>query len=337
MQDESSQKQLQQQQQQQQQQHMIATTAGTTANTSDSCGKRCCKEIKCSQGWFDLNDEPGRILDVRASFGPSTIASRCFKVVYTGWMISALVQNWIKKRETAAFFLAYLTYWTAILVSLWGLLSTYNSFVPLPQPLHAATSSSTTTTGVVSVRTKISWLFFSLVAGLTAVVTLLFWTVEYDYSIGGVPDYLVIMVHGVSFVLTWMEGLLINRIPVRWKHVLPTMILGSLYITWTVIHQLATDIGNPNKSDNDPDTNDDLIYGVLDYKDNTLFAVILDVGVVFVVVPLIHWILWLLSLYSFPCGGCRGTNRRYLQHSIGNKDDECITGVNDDEENQDIN
>ena len=291
---------------------VYGTSAGENANNNTydddmegdvRCGARCWSEWGRSFGWFSLQDAPNKTLDIAASFGPTSLGARFYKVVYMVWMISTLIGKWYRQRDTPWFFLAYLTHWALILATLWSMLSLFNSFWLLPQPASPNES--------VSIRTKISWLLYPMAANMSAIVTVLFWTVEFDYS-GAAPSYWQLMTHGGSCLLTWFEGLAVNRIPMRWKHVLPIMGLGAVYIAWTIIHQLATEIGNPRRSDTDPETNDDLIYGVLDFKENTGFSVILVVVVVFVVIPLLHWSLWALSLYQFPCGGCRGANRRYL-------------------------
>ena len=294
------------------------------------CGPRCCREWSAATGWFDVQDGPHQTIDVAASFGPTSLSARLLKFGYMGWMISTLVGKWWLLRDEPWFFLAYLTHWSLIIVVLWSILSFVNSLVPLPQP--TTTSSSENESSSVSFRTKVSWILYPIAAELACIVTLLFWTVEFDYDAGVAPTYWTFMTHGGSFVATWIEGLAIDRIPMRWKHVLPVMLTGAIYIGWTIVHQLATDIGNPRKQDEDPETNDDLIYGVLDYKESTASSIGLVLVVIFVAIPLIHWTLWLLSLYQFPCGGCRGANRRYLSTTDQKRRTSATKGSIGDEE-----
>jgi len=95
------------------------------------------------------------------------------------------------------------------------------------------------------------------------------------------------------------------------------VLLATCYIAWLVLHQMVTDIGVPNRSDNDPSTNDDLIYPAVGFEDKKAFSSVLVVAVVFLFVPLIHWLLWSLSLYSLCPFSCRGNNRRYLPATTG--------------------
>ena len=119
-----------------------------------------------------------------------------------------------------------------------------------------------------------------------------------------------IFIHG-AVVLVWPEGLIVNRIPIRWKHLPVPMLMGACFSAWLAIHQLATDIGEPTKSDNDPDTNDDLLYPAIDFENETVSSVVLCLLLVFVLTPLVHWLLWSLSLFGTPCD-FSGRNRRYV-------------------------
>jgi hypothetical protein len=267
----------------------------------DPCGKRCCAEWSPAYpGWFSI-EEGEKTLDIPSSFGPTSLLVRVIKFGLMGWTCATLIVKWYDNRDYPAFFLAYLTHWSLIFASVWLITSFINSLLPPSQPIKLSDS--------VSLWTKYSWLMFEVAAQFTLIVTLLYWTLDYEPGVT-VLTYTTIFSHGIHMILVWTDGLLINRIPVRWKHVFLHMFLASLYIAWLVIHQLLTDMGVPGEEDNDPETNDDLIYTAVDFTEKTAFSSVLCVLVVLVLVPLVHWLLWGLSL-GCPCR-CNGSNRRYL-------------------------
>lgn len=59
----------------------------------------------------------------------------------------------------------------------------------------------------------------------------------------------------------------------------------------------------------DPDTNDDIIYPAVDWKDDFVGTLVLILIVVFVVGPIVQIILFAASLYSPLCR----VSRRYLE------------------------
>jgi hypothetical protein len=68
------------------------------------------------------------------------------------------------------------------------------------------------------------------------------------------------------------------------------------------------DVGNPNESDNDPDTNDDIIYPAVDWEDDLVGTLVLILIVSLVAGPLVQLFLFVVSLYSPTCR----VSRRYL-------------------------
>ena len=84
------------------------------------------------------------------------------------------------------------------------------------------------------------------------------------------------MLHGISWIIIGIDGILISRIPLRMKQ------LAICYLVWSVLHSVLN-VGNPwytNKGENDP------IYSVVDWKDETGFAIGLSLGLLFVGVPI---------------------------------------------------
>lgn len=266
----------------------------------DGCGLRCTSEWSYP-GWFGI-EEGGKTIDVPASFGPASLSARLIKLVMAIWFNASLIYKWWTKREHPAFFLSWLTNWAMILASIWLIVSFFNSIFPPTQPKLASDS--------VSLRVKISWILFTVACHFTLIVVILYWSLDYEPGVSS-NNYVNLFTH-VATVFVWPVGLIVDRYPIRWKHLVVPMFLSACYVAWLAIHQELTDIGNPTRSDNDPDTNDDLLYTAVDFEETPLFSSILVVCVVFVVVPLIHLLLWSCSLLSCPCD-YSGRNRRYVK------------------------
>lgn len=262
----------------------------------DPCCKRCGSE--CSYpGWFSIQ-EGQKTLDIPASFGPASWQARLIKFCLMVWFNATLIYKWYDNRQYPAFFLAYLTNWSLIFSSLWLIVSFINSMFPPSQPKLPSDS--------ISLWTKFSWLLFTVACPFTLITVLLYWTLDYQPGLSSL-GYVNVFTHA-GVLLIWPEGLLVDRIPIRWKHLPLPMFLAACYVSWMVIHQLATNIGVPNKFDY---VDDDLLYPAVDFEEHTAFSSILATLVVFVATPLMHLLLWSLSLYSFPCN-YSGQNRRYL-------------------------
>ena len=125
--------------------------------------------------------------------------------------------------------------------------------------------------------------------------------------------FLRISEHGGLLLLVLIDATMVNRIPYRLQHYWGVLLVEITYLLWTVIHGLATDLGNPNRSDNDPETNDDTIYGVLDWENDWQTALIYGCGTVFVLGPILYSIMWSLSN-----GVCK--DRRKYVDSIDERD-----------------
>merc|ERR1712232_555222 len=88
------------------------------------------------------------------------------------------------------------------------------------------------------------------------------------------------------------DGLVVNRIPVRLRHWTELSLPFYLaYSMWTVLQSpLVFDVNNPDHED------DDKIYPILDWDASPKMAVVLVSMIVFVFSPIVHGILWGLSL-----------------------------------------
>lgn len=255
----------------------------------------CCTflkdELNPCQDYFSSTDPNGKTLDIEESFGPSSVYAILAKLALAGFTIFTWVSMFLAS-DYRDFWFAYLTVWTLCFQIVYHVFSLWNSLVPPPG---------------INRRVKMQWFFFNFVAHLDIVVAMLWWGTVYD------PDdnltFNLVAPHAATAVIILVEGLIVNRIPVRFYHwwlaVLP---IDIIYSVWTGLHAVF-DVGNPNENDNDHDTNDDALYSAVDWKEDALGTAIFIAIVIFVVGPIVQLLLFVLSLFS-PC--CR-VSRRYLE------------------------
>jgi hypothetical protein len=268
----------------------------------------CCSllrsELKSSQSFFRLQDSTARNMDVRASFAPDSLAALAWKIFATAFAILTLIFSWTGTGK-ASFYLAYLTHWSLIAAIAYLLASLYQSVrsAKISQPPGEHTEGSV----------SVTWILFAVAAHAEVMIAILFWLLVYDYDSDGKPKFLDIMQHGGMAVLVWVDGLVVNRIPVRWAHwwggALPFEIAWAV---WSIFQSVVFDIGNPDQ--NDKDENDDAIYEALDWRHEAGSAMILTMAALLILGPIVYSVLWLCSWYRWPCR-CRGNRRRYLDAS----------------------
>jgi hypothetical protein len=249
---------------------------------SDIDGKRCCNRFRTEFGmsFFQLEDHSGT-LDLEKSFA---IEPRCLSVIglkalFFGLSLYTFIGSWIN-RDNPKFYLAYLSNWSVVYALLY--LST----------------SLICSLGVKQMwLIKTSWVLYSLAATNEIAVMLLFWLLTYDPSTYTIT-FFVIMVHGGIMAIVLIEGNFVNRVPVRLKHTILPVLLGIVYVIWSIIHTTVLE-NNPDTDDEE----DDALYSVLRWRNETVAASITAVIVCFLLLPAVTSLVWAMSL----------PNRRYQE------------------------
>ena len=103
------------------------------------------------------------------------------------------------------------------------------------------------------------------------------------------------MLHGISWIIVGVDGILIKRIPLRIKQFIFLETFSILYLVWSILHS-ALNVGNPwnnNEGENQP------IYDTVDWENGTGFAIGLAVVLLFAGLPIIFMLCRALSL-SLP-------------------------------------
>ena len=265
---------------------------GFAPEQSDNICSRICTDIcgtcTCKPSFRALDGQ--REIDIPASFSPGG----GYWYIYAGKLIASgtawFTIFWGFGRDPRAFWLAYLTHWALIFATLYLLMSFLNTLIPVSQPPAGQT--------IVDCRTKFTWILFTIGCNLQVVVTVAFWTMIYD---GNMSLYSILS-HGVVALMVIIDGLVLNAIPVRLRHWIEFVFpIGFLYLVWTYIHS-ELGIGNPDYEDEDPVTNDDLIYSVIDWQNDLEQSLIISALIIGVLSPLTQIAMTIFS----------GLRRRYV-------------------------
>ena len=96
---------------------------------------------------------------------------------------------------------------------------------------------------------QVTWFLFSIASTLETPMGVSYWLVFYSTGAGVTYsiNYINIMSHGGITVLILIDGLLINRIPLRIRQIIFPMAVGFMYSLWTLLHW-QLDIGNKKKT-----------------------------------------------------------------------------------------
>lgn len=229
-----------------------------------------------------------RTIDIPASFSPRGWFAFLGKVASLG--IAGFTIYLGLGTDPRAFWLAYLTNWNVTFSSMYLALSFVNSILPVAAPSVGQT--------VVNFRVKMTWILFTISANVGILVTLAYWTLIWD----GVMNMPTLFPHGILTAFALFDGFIINTIPIRLRHYVEVVLPFAVgYLVWSYLHSLS-DIGNPDYTDEDPETNDDLIYTVIDWQNDPQKTTTVALVLVFVFSPILQFLLWVVS-------GCR---RRYV-------------------------
>ena len=192
----------------------------STSDTTTERKGRCCTEFTI--GMFELTEREGKVLDMdyllNIGKGVFSLPS-LFKIIFLGVSISGLVSD-IAHYRHPDFYLAYLTSWTMVHCI------TYLTASLLLTILPASSSGN--------YLMKFTWLYHSLAVVHGTVVTVLFWVLLYEP--GDELGYYTVMSHGVVALLCVLNGFVVDRTPIRLKHVFINIVWALLYILWNVLH-----------------------------------------------------------------------------------------------------
>jgi hypothetical protein len=212
----------------------------------------CCPRLVAEWrlAMWSVADTNGKSVDVVASFQPKPHALMAIvKLAFLSWVMSIWITDMIEY-DSKGFWYAYLTHWGLLATIVYFTLSlcTLMIFSVVQTPLNFVT--------------RFLWGLFTTIVTVETVIALLFWVLEYK---AGPVSYGNVVKHGVFLILLWIDGFLINRIPIRFKQIVFPYIFLIIFLLWSGIHSV-TKIGNPNITDKDHTTDDDAIYSAVSWN-----------------------------------------------------------------------
>lgn len=279
-----------------------------------------------------------KAIDILASFSPpigmkteNKTAFACTKAAVVVWKLLVFLLN-------VAIFLTgfvpfpraiwfwYLTNWALFIAMIYSGLSLANTIFPVSTSSSSDSNDpkNTTETVVISTRTKITWAIFTLAAVAQTMVTVLYWALLHPPGLPFLFLVSMIMLHGGVCVLILVDGLLVNRIPIRLRHwfevVLP---LFLAWIIWSVLQSpLGFDLNNTYMEAFGAD--DDKIYPVIDWESKPMMTLALVSVCGFIVSPIVHFALSALSFVG----------RKYIdvkgEGDVENQDSEDVEDLDED-------
>mmetsp|Transcript_18932 Transcript_18932/g.28041 ORF Transcript_18932/g.28041 Transcript_18932/m.28041 type:complete len:794 (+) Transcript_18932:115-2496(+) len=286
----------------------------------EECREKGC----CYRFWEEFVVHPytvmevgGRVVDVQKTFDFKPVwVAWIFKGVCFGLAVTTMVFDLLWYTGDYNFYMAYLEHWflaMAILYLFLSLMITISCGFPR-QPLLGVERTNW--------NVCFTWGFYPVVFVMGLVNLLQYWflTSDEDGFIRDI-DYFAIIKNAAMPLLLFIEGQLINRIPIRWSHLPWSQLALVAYMGWSMIHFL-TDIGNPDLdparqvdvvnaksngitdiqvafADDNRDYHDLPIYSWLDWSRENRGETALYCGVILAGVVPVAFIL--LYLFSWPC------------------------------------
>lgn len=247
----------------------------------------CCISIKhelLHASMYDLSErvsstEPStKTLDIKNIFAPRPQWLFIgIKFACAAWLLASLVVATLEYNPTPEYFYVYLSAWGFVFTVLYFICSFLTAAV---LACHQRGQNEDAMTGKSGILIKTTWSLFSLAFPFELVITVLFWVLVYD---GGAVDYTGLILHGIAWIVIGIDGILINRIPMKMKQFIFCETIAICYTVWSVLHSVLN-VGTPY----DEEGEDGPIYDAVDWKNDTGFAVGLALALLFIGNPIVY-------------------------------------------------
>ncbi|XP_071098915.1 protein rolling stone-like [Haliotis cracherodii] len=126
---------------------------------------------------------------------------------------------------------------------------------------------------------QLQWILQTLTCAAAPIVSVLFWTVEYQ---GGGVDFKSVNTHAINLTLVVVD-LFISRYPIRIHHFYVSMCLFTTYSAFTAIYWVTggtNHLGRP------------YVYSALNYSEDPGFAMIFVFSVTLAAAPFVHCLMY---------------------------------------------
>lgn len=257
-----------------------------------SCSSMICHQLKLPM--FALRESPDALIDIKETFAPSSkrVFYGVMKTILLGWTMSVVVME--LQRVSSPFWLAYLTNWGLLCILICNALNLSLFLYLCYQDRYPRSySNQSSSAGCIFI---IPWIVSIITINVSLLIVILYWV--FEYKEGHSITYVNLMVHGLLALLTTIDVLVINRVPIRFRQILFVYFFQISYFAWTLIHA-GLGMGVP-RSDSDPptddSTDDDALYSVVNWNQRPLGGAIVAIGILLVATPILFFILWSSSL-----------------------------------------
>ena len=241
----------------------------------------CCNRLSTEFGLsiFSLQDASGKTMNVEETFHHNSKAIWFLKFLFVGFATSNLIVS-LMQSDNMAFWFAFLTQWGI-------LISTVYLFLSFSAGTGWFPTTSNNKHKKATVWIRMVWAFFVASINSQVLISFLFWGTVYD---GGIINYNMIFGHGLLLLIVAIDGYIINRTPIRFKQIFFVYLVSLSYTTWTLIHGLATELGNPTT-----EGDDDGLYSIINWCQRPLPTLLIVVSLHCAVIPILFAFTWGLS------------------------------------------
>lgn len=235
--------------------------------------------------FFSLIAVNGNILDVKATIMPRSrwivVTARFLFFIFS---IISLAED-LKATTFLWIWMGFLTNWGLVYALVYQISILVCSFMPESKLCQSEKGEPN------SLIIRFTLVMYEVAASTQMAVTVLYWVLIYspDDSV----NFANVTKHGIICLFLLIDGNIIGRIPVRWKHFVVAEFMNILYVIWNIIHSLQ-DIGIEERGNNLGQP----LYDVLNWQDYPKSSTIMTLIVLFGLFPGLYLILWILSYVS---------------------------------------
>jgi hypothetical protein len=256
------------------------------------------RQCTSSQSFSTLDPGTDQIIYIPSSFGPAGLLVLLWKSGVGMWILSCLILGITDQANQGHvwMYFVFLTNWSVMASLLYISCSFFNSAVTTPrQPAADDEHESCSPSRWIC----FTWILFEIAAHTDIAVTLLYWSSIREP--GKTIVYAECMPHGIVVMLVLIDGLVVNRIPVRVSHLWQFVVWFDLfYMIFTAIYEFSG-MGTG------------LLYPTAQWKDDFTGTLVRDLLALIILCPILYVFLYTLSVLSW---------RRYcLQASVSRNED----------------
>jgi hypothetical protein len=234
--------------------------------------------------------------DAQRAFFPSGLSTLFCKMVLGGWAVSCFVVAIVETRYKA-YEMAYLTNWSLAITSIYFILSIIASLSSFCTSSYTLIDENNQSSKLQPFMTKSLTITFTIASVQQLFVTIFWLTNTMDLSqMAFLELYVIVVGHGPLALIVLLDGLVLNAIPVRARHITFVWILQGLYLLWTVIYSIL-DIKNPWTYMVDGNTDAGIYTGFLNWRLYPGKTLLFSLGFVFIITPITFASVWCLSYF----------------------------------------